>query len=307
VRGGPRLPTQAQTLRAAAPTAMSLTAMPAAKGFSALSFGLTAGVALLAALASATALAGGGRIYDHETIALADAAIAQDIVTLLVVVPLSVVLAQRAWRGSLSAFGCLVGCLAFTTYNYMIYAFSIQFGPLFPIWVAILGLSVFALASSLASADMPAMKRHFDGRAMRAPGCFLIVVAGLFVFLWLSQIIPDLLAGAPSRSASAWNVPTNPVHVLDLAFFLPAAIVSGIALLRRHPLGYATVTGQLVWFALTCLPILVTTLVADARGHDAGWAVAFPIGTLLLTILIVLGRVLRHAVDRTPLFVPVPV
>jgi hypothetical protein len=57
---------------------------------------------------------------------------------------------------------------------------------------------------------------------------------GTFTLLWLSQIVPDLLAHRPSTSASQWNVPTNPVHVLDLAFFLPAAAASGVLLLRRH-------------------------------------------------------------------------
>lgn len=275
-----------------------MTTHRAAMWLSPLSLGLTACVALLAAAASAAALFGGGRVYQHETVALSDAAIAQDIVTLLVVAPLLVVLGLRAWQGSLRAFVCLVGCLAFTAYNYVIYAFSIHFGPLFLIWVAILGLSIFALASSLATADMSAIKQSFTGRAMRVPAWFLIMVAALFVVLWLSEIVPDLLAGAPSRSASDWNVPTNPVHVLDLAFFLPGVIASGILLLHRHPLGYATLAGQLVWLALTCVPILVTTLVADAREHDAAWAVTFPISALLLAILIVLGRVLHHAADR---------
>jgi hypothetical protein len=57
------------------------------------------------------------------------------------------------------------------------------------------------------------------------------VVAALFLLLWLSEILPDLLAGAPSRSAGDRNVPTNPVHVLDLAFFLPAVITTGPMLL----------------------------------------------------------------------------
>jgi hypothetical protein len=73
---------------------------------------------------------------------------------------------------------------------------------------------------------------------------------------------------------------------------------SGILLLHRHPLGYATVAGQLVWLGLTSVPILVTPLVANARGHDAAWAVTFPISALLLGVLTILGRVLQHAADR---------
>jgi hypothetical protein len=122
---------------------------------------------------------------------------------------------------------------------------------------------------------------------------FLILLATLFTLLWLSEIVPDLLAGDPSRSASDWNVPTNPVHVLDLAFFLPAVFTSGVLLLRRHPLGYSTAAGQLTWLALTCLPILVTPFVPNARGHGPGWTVVLPIGSLFVVTLAALGRLLH--------------
>jgi len=264
---------------------------------------LTLSVALLAA----AGLLAADRIYNQETSVLFDQATAQDVVTLLPVAPLLAYLAVSARRGSLSAFLCLPGLLAFTVYNYAIYAFSIHFGPLFLVWVAILGLSIFTLVGALATADMPAIKQRFAGRAMPRPAWLLIVVAVLFLLLWLSEIVPSLLAGDPSRSARDWNVPTNPVHVLDLAFFLPAAVTSGILLLRRRPLGYATAAGQLVWIALTCVPILITPLVANARGHAPGWAVTLPIGVLLLATLAVLGRLLQHTArgpgtiaDQTP-------
>ena len=261
---------------------------------------LTATAAFLAAGAGVTALFASDRVYEHETVALADAATAQDIAMVLLAAPLLILLGSRARRGSPVAFLCLPGCLAFAAYNYAIYAFSIHFGPLFLIWVAILGLSTFALAGTLATADQARIKLLFADRSMRVPGWFLVAVAALFAALWLSEIGSDLLAGELSRSADDWKVPTNPVHVLDLAFFLPAAIASGILLLRRHPLGYATVAGQLVWFALTCVPILITPLVASARGHESGWAVTLPIGALLLAILAVLRRVLRRPLAVAP-------
>jgi hypothetical protein len=269
---------------------------------------LTLSVALLAAAASPAGLWAVDHFYNQETVLLFDQATAQDVVTLLLVAPLLAVLAVWARRGSLPALLCLPGFLAFTAYNYAIYAFSIHFCPLFLVWVAILGLSIFALVGVLATADLSAIEQRFAGRATPGPAWFLIgVAAALVVLLSLSEIVPNLLAGDPSRSARDWNVPTNPVHVLDLAFFLPAVIVSGVLLLRRRPRGYATAAGQLVWLALTCVPILVTPLVANARGHAPAWAVTVPIGVLLLATLAVLGLLLRHtslragtAADPTP-------
>jgi hypothetical protein len=105
--------------------------------------------------------------------------------------PLLAVLAVWARRRSLRAFLGLLGCLAFTAYNYVIYAFSIHFGPL-----------------------------SWSGSPFSACRC--------------------------PPSSARW----------------PAVLLR-----RQHPLGYATAARQLVWLALTCLPILVTPLVATTRGH----------------------------------------
>jgi len=119
--------------------------------------------------------------------------------------------------------------------------------------------------------------------------------------LWLRQIVPDLLAQRPSRSASQMNLPTNPVHVLDLAFYLPAAAASGVLLLRRHRWGYTTAAAQLTFVALTCLPIMVTTLVAAGPHHEPGWAVIGPVGVVLLGALGALWSLLGATrPDRRP-------
>ncbi len=257
--------------------------------------GLSAGAALLAIAGSIVGLLAAGPVYGQETSALGNAAAAQDLVNLVLVGPLLLVLAVRAYRGSLRSWLCWLGCLSFTVYNYAIYAFSIHFGPLFLVWVLVLGLSLYALIGGLTALDPSVVTARFAGKPVRLPGWFLIVVAVLFALLWFSEIVPDLLAGRASTSAATWTVPTNPVHVLDLAFFLPAACLSGVLLLRHHWLGYGTAVGQLVWVGLTSLPILVTPFIANLRGDNPGWPVMVPIGIMALATLAVLWRVLRLA------------
>ncbi len=255
--------------------------------------GLSCAAALLAAAGAVVGLAATDRVYGQETDVLVDAAVAQDLVGLMILAPLLLVLGVAAARGSLRAYLCWTGCLAFTAYNYAIYAFSVQFGPLFPVWVAVLGLSVFALVGGLSTLPAAMAGAPFAARAMPVAAWSVIAIGVTFALLWSSEIVPDLLAGVPSRSATTWDVPTNPVHVLDLALFLPAVVTSGVLLLRRHPFGYATVVGQLVLLALTCLPILVTPFVAASRGHEPGWAVLVPVGVVLVVVLGVLGATLR--------------
>jgi hypothetical protein len=128
--------------------------------------GLSAGAALLAIAGSVVGLLVAGPIYRRETSALSNAAAAQDLVNLVLVSPLLLVLAVRAYRGSLRSWMCWLGCLAFTVYNYAIYAFSIHFGPLFPVWIMVLGLSMFALIGGLTALDPSAL----DGAVRRQTG-----------------------------------------------------------------------------------------------------------------------------------------
>lgn len=248
---------------------------------------LAVSAAVLSAVGSILGLLNPERFYGDETTELVVAVLAQDLVNLVVVAPLTVVLAAAALRGAVTSGLCLVGFLAFNAYNYAIYAFSIHFGPLFLLWVAVLGMALFALGGSLASLAGSAATRP-RGTAVRVSGWFLVVVPLAFALLWLSEIVPDLLGGRGSTSASAWEVPTNPVHVLDLAFFLPAVCVVGVLLLRGHRLGVVAAPGSLVWLLLTSLPILVTPFVAQDRGEDPGWPVVVPIGTVALASAVVL-------------------
>ncbi|HSU70213.1 MAG TPA: hypothetical protein VLI70_02060 [Micrococcaceae bacterium] len=232
------------------------------------------------------------RIYGLETPVLSDAGIAQDLVSLFVVAPLTLVLVLLAVRGSRRSWFSLLGVLAFTAYNYAIYAFSIHFGPLFLLWVAVLGLSGFALAGCLAALIFAPGGERVPDNAGRLAGSFLVAAAVVFAALWLSEILPDLVNGRPSTSAARWNIPTNPVHVLDLSFFLPAVCASGLLLFRRHPVGPSFGVGSLVFLGLTCLPILVTPLVASVRGEAPQWTVMVPVGVIAIATLAILWLLL---------------
>jgi hypothetical protein len=91
--------------------------------------GLSVAAAVLAAVGNVVGLLAVQRIYGRETVVPADSSVAQDLVSLGLVVPLLVVLGTRAARGSARAYVCRLGCLAFTAYSYAIYAFALHFGP----------------------------------------------------------------------------------------------------------------------------------------------------------------------------------
>ncbi len=245
------------------------------------------------------------RIYAPETVDWQGQALAQDLVGLVVVVPAVLITAIATRRGSLRAYLLWVGFLTFMVYNYVIYAFGVQFGPLFNVWVAVLGASLFSLIGGLAAVRPSAVRDHYDRTRSLAPTAWFLVGAGaLFAVLWLNEIVPALLADDPLESAAEVGLPTNPVQVLDLAFFLPAVIGIGLALRRGRPFAFVTAPGLLVFIAVTGLPILATPFVHVVRDETAEWGPFGPIAVLTVVTVVVtvrlLARVHEVALDAGP-------
>jgi hypothetical protein len=106
-------------------------------------------------------------VYRNETDIWAAQATGQDIAN-LVAFPVLVALALVARRGSLRAYLACTGLLSYSAYTYALYAFDIRFGRLFLVYVAIYGLSVYALGGALTSLDAGSARAAFRADASRA-------------------------------------------------------------------------------------------------------------------------------------------
>jgi hypothetical protein len=243
-------------------------------------------VAALLAVAGNIVALSYSSVYSRLTAVFLPQALAQDIASLAIVSPVWLILAALSLGGSLRAYLLWLGVLAFTVYNYVIYTFSVPFGSLFPLWVAVFGLSLFGLIGGIATTNHRVVQASFSNpRLVKVVAWSLIIVGVLFAVLWLSEDVPALIAGQPPQSVTDMGIPTNPVHILDLAFYLPAVLVTGVLLLRRIPLGYTLAPSFLVFLILTGMPILITPIVQERRGELAGWGVVPPIAALTALLL----------------------
>lgn len=255
---------------------------------------MSAAAAVIALIASAIGLADVDGIYSRETASFVDQAIAQDLVNLTIAAPTTLLLAWLAWRGSVRAALLWTGVLTFTVYNYVIYTVSIHVGPLFLAWVAVLGLTFWSLVGGLRTLRPTAVA----ARLARAPrgivGWYLLVIAGVFTMLWLSDIVPAMVDGRVPKGALDLGLPSNPVHVLDLAIFLPAVIAIGRLVLLQRPTGLTLAPAAVVFLVMTGLPILVTPFVTAARGGEPAWQVMGPVGTITAAGIVVLVALLSR-------------
>jgi hypothetical protein len=237
------------------------------------------------------------RLYGKETSNWAAQAVGQDIAN-LVAFPALLLMALAASRGSLRAYLGWTGILVYTAYSYAIYAFDVHFGPLFLVWVAVFGLSIYALIGGLGSLDPVRISSKFlDRTPARSTSAVLIGIGSVFYLLWLSEIIPPIVTGTVPEALTEAGLPTNPVHVLDLALFLPGAVLAGVLLARRRPWGYVLAPVVLVAVAFLAVGIVSLTAVAAARGLEAAPGLGVGIGVLAIVEVAVAIRFLS-AVDR---------
>ncbi|HEX6197161.1 MAG TPA: hypothetical protein VFZ37_14700 [Jiangellaceae bacterium] len=256
-------------------------------------------IAVLAVAASITGIAVDS-VYAQETENWSAQATGQDIAN-LVAYPAMVVLAILAARGSLRAYLGWLGTLVYSAYTYAIYAFSVQLGPLFLVYVAVFGLSVYALIGGFSSLDSACIRHAFGERAPTAlTGGFLVAIGAAFYLLWLSEAVPAMLADGTPRFLREVGLPTNPVHVLDMGLLLPAALVAGVLLIRRRPWGYLLAPAVLGGIILLGVGIVAVVAVLAYRDVTTDWGVAAGIGVLVVLQLIILGRFLASvAPDAT--------
>ena len=240
---------------------------------------LSVPIATLAVASSVTGILV-DRIYANESESWRAQAIGQDIAN-LVVLPLLLVLAYAAARGSARALLAWTGLLVYTAYTFAIYAFAVHFGPLFLVHVTVLGLSAWALVGSLAGIDPERVRAavtvpHLVGFV----STLLVAIGAGFALLWLAMDLPAMVGGEPSEELRDTGLLTNPVHVLDLALFLPASLLAGVLLRRGRAWGYCLAPVILSAMAAISLGIVSLTVVDAARGGEASVVVAAVIGTV---------------------------
>ncbi len=191
-------------------------------------------IAGLLALMSLVGLLARGT-YAQEQPAWAAQAVGQDWFDLLIAVPCLAICGDRARAGSYRWSVLLAGAYAYVVYELAIYAFAVHFNALFFVYCATLGLASYALIAILGNLGMrPEPVEH---GAARLAGGWLVALGGLFALMWLLEDVPAVARDMRPASLAETGLFTNPVHVIDLSFVLPAHVIAGVLLWRGRARG----------------------------------------------------------------------
>lgn len=219
----------------------------------------------------------GHGLYQYETVSIAAQAIAQDVVTLLVGIPLLVVSMILFKKGSLQGKLLLSGTLAYFLYTYASFAFGAAYNILFLVYVSLFSLSLFAFIFALMEIDIPTLPKQFSsGLPRRTIAIFLFVVGSFLLLAWLGRIVPALLENQPPLGLESYT--TLIIQALDLGLVMPIAFLSGILLWKKSAWGYllsAIVLIKGVTLALAVSAMAVNMILAGVQ-VSAGELIMFP-------------------------------
>jgi len=231
----------------------------------------------LAVLVAITAWAGlwWRPTYARESALWAAQGMGGDAVNLAVVVPVLLLSAGMAQRGSICARLVWMGTVVFLLYNFAIYAMAVHFNALFLAYCGILGGSFYALVGSLPSLSPADVAGAYGGRApVKTMAAVLGLIGLVFAALWLREIVPALISGQTPKNIVDAGLITNPVHALDLSLVLPGLIVTAIHLVRGKAVAFVLAPVLMVFCILMTVAIAGMMVAMRLRGFAADYIMA---------------------------------
>lgn len=237
-------------------------------------------------------LINGRGLYRYDTVSSTAQMQANDLVTLVLGLPLLIIASRLALRGSLRGRLLLTGTLGFFLYTYTSMTFGAAYNPLFLVYVALWSLSLVACMLSVQAIDVAALPQHFSPRLPRRSIAGLLFAAGGFLLVaWLGRIVPPLLRG---ETPALENTTTLFIQALDLGVIVPLSFVSAVLLLQRKAWGYLLAS-------VAVLKLLTLGLAVSTMGVNMV-RVGVPISPIELVIfpglalvnLVMAGLLLKH-------------
>jgi hypothetical protein len=216
----------------------------------------------------------GRGLYKNDSLLAGAGFRGTDAVTLLVAIPILLITYFSSLRGSQNGRILLIGSLFFFLYNSASMTFSAAFNPMFLVYTALFSVSLFATITALVAFDIQSLViRIQKGFPHRGLAIFTFIAGLGTLFIWLSELVGPLINGTVPTTIGPYT--TMFTHGFDSAVITPAAILTGVLLLQRKPLGYLLIVPILTLCAQIGVVIIGQTISQASEG------LIFPIGVYI--------------------------
>ncbi len=233
--------------------------------------------------------------YSRETASYAAQGIGQDAVNLFIIVPMLLLSALLAYRGSRAGLFIWSGTLFYIAYAFTVYAFALHFNDFFIVYCMTFGLSFYSFVYFVYRSSNEDVVGWFDKKVpIKSTSVFLFIIAFLFYAIWLSEIIPAIVSHSTPASVIESGLLVNPVHVIDLSICLPALIIAGILLLKKNRIGYILAPALLIFCIFMALAVIGMLIVMKMKEQEVDLQLPIIFGIITAMSLVFLIRYARR-------------
>ncbi|HYF92486.1 MAG TPA: hypothetical protein VD969_09560 [Symbiobacteriaceae bacterium] len=258
---------------------------------------LTVLLVILTAVAAAAGLFIPGVYRDNDWVAPQNRGFDLCTLVLLPVISVTLIFVRR---GSARASMILAGMLGYVFYTYTGGVFAYAFNQFYLVYLAIFSLSIAALVAIAAGVDAEALKRKFDASTPHGPVVgYLSLMAFLLSLLWLSRVIPALLAGTVPEDVIKTGAPTSFVFTMDLGLVVPLTALAAVWLWRRKAWGYFLTGVMLLKYTTMGLALVAASWYAHTQGVPTPVELLGSYGMIALGGIGMSAWFFRHCRDRS--------
>jgi hypothetical protein len=184
-----------------------------------------------------------------------------DVFTLFVAVPAMFIAAVAVARGSFRARLFVLGLFGYFLYQYLEYAMTWAFGPLFPVFILAFAGSLVGVMWIGASVVQERVGGGFvEGFPGRAFAVMSMLLSALLVVMWTQRIATGLAGDL--EAAGLHGETTMVVQALDLGLVVPISVLIAALAWRRTDLGRVLASAFLVMSAAMAAAIVAMLLSA---------------------------------------------
>jgi len=237
-------------------------------------------------------------VYAYNAQRVVSEGVGWDIFTLFVAVPVMLAAAAFVAGGSFRGRLFALGLFGYFFYQYLEYAMTWAFGPLFPMFILIFGASVVGLvwlgASVAGDRIADGFGEHFPGRPFAVVS---ILMAVLLVVMWTGRIAAGLAGDL--ETAGLHGETTLVVQALDLGAVVPTALLISALAWHRTAVGYVLASVYVVTSIAMSAAIVAMLLSAGIVEGSFELPPILIFGAFLAVMLVLAVRMYRPTPPET--------
>ncbi len=221
---------------------------------------------LIFVLATVTALVGISKPYlynDNDFVKTAW--MANDWITLIVVIPAFLITIFYLKRKGLKAELIWLGLLNYFLYNYAFYLFGAYFNNMFLLYVLICSLSFFSMLGFFSILKISEIS--FDNKITKWVTAFLLLLSAMLCLIEIPPCIQFISNGKIPELNLKTGLHTNIVYALDLTFIVPCMVIASILNLQKNVWGGVVSIIMLVKASTYGLVLISGTILLMQQGE----------------------------------------